>query len=283
MRRLDLEGDSRSSYEISKFLVLGDAQSGKTSLMRSYTEGASLKKRPKETVGCELHIKCPRDRGNSYGKRRVYEFWEVSGELKYRQFIKVYTLPNLREFSGIIFIFELINLKTLQKFKEQIKNTYENYFTSCNEESESFKPRKVPILFIGNKIDLLDDTVLNTKKKQAERWIFDIFSNKKRNEHQDNYSIMYTSVVNGNVDFSLLDTFIEHAIANRFENLYCVDNSIDLENSSYRSYANDKISSISDFFSGLVGVIKRGCRVFKRKSKEKREEETKKQKMLDLV
>lgn len=243
-------GDSSANYKRYKFLVLGDSHTGKTALMRLYTEGITPKKRVKETIGCDIHLKCPTDSESSNGRQVLYEFWEIAGENKYKSFVKVYTLQQLEEFCGVIYVFEVNNIKTLSHVKKRIRNTFDHYFSRIqddNSPSRITKPRQMPILFVGNKIDLIDKSELECKKYELERLVTGVFPEMP---NTDEIKISFVSLMSAEeLDLQFIDNFVQNAISKRFESLFYIDNNVNLDSRSiYRHYAKEQVASVSGFF-----------------------------------
>jgi len=254
----DIEISISSEYKMShaktfKFLVLGDTLTGKTHFLEILTDELKRKKNPKKikkTIGCELHVKYlqdpfPEDNAKAMA---VVEFWDITGDIHYLPYIKVYTQNQLHDFCGIIFMFDMSNLKTLFNLKKHLKNIFENYFTESGQRKylKIKKDFSIPLLIIGNKLNLLNETDKFEKVNQVNKYIQEIFAEKP----DANINIIYLSdktMKEGSNEFEKINKFIDAAVRQDHENQFLIDSTIDFEsNSQYQYYTRKTLADIND-------------------------------------
>ena len=117
---------------ILKFIILGDSNVGKTSLLLNYTDNYFVDSHV-ATIGIDYKIKII----NMNGVNLKLQIWDTSGQERFRSL----TYNFLKNANGIIFVYDITNKKTFEGVKEWIKDAENNGIT--------FEK-----ILIGNKCDL---------------------------------------------------------------------------------------------------------------------------------
>ncbi len=139
-----------SDYErVYKLVLLGDEAVGKTSLILQHTEHR-FEQNYKMTIGTDISAKLVEieEKGT---KTTVYLIiWDIGGQEKYRILRESY----LRGASGALVVFDLTN-----------KNTYSHVYDWC-DEAKKFVGKQIPMLLLGNKLDLTDNRAVTAEEGQ---------------------------------------------------------------------------------------------------------------------
>jgi len=119
-----------------KFVIIGDHEVGKTSLVRRFVENR-FSHDYRATIGLNILSHSM----DFFGNNIVYSLWDVGAQQYFKRFRKTYYLGAQAAF----IVFDLTN-------KETLENTKEWY-----DELETFiGGRQIPFILIGNKNDLKD-------------------------------------------------------------------------------------------------------------------------------
>lgn len=243
---MDLSADYFKGSNTNKFLVIGDSQSGKTTLLDYYCTGQRRVKKVKKTVGCDIHIKEFTRFKAGISIKQFIEFWDLSGDIKFLPYINVYTQAidnNINAFKGVIFFFDMTNIKTLMNITKYLKLILEKPVTNESEE-ESLTPSKsiaIPLLIIGNKFDLLDPDHHSNKISLIEKYLQELFGNDPKLKY------IFTSQ---NLDISELkdiDKFVEDCLSGNEHNLFYYDSSRELNPyDTYKKFTKQKLMSFGE-------------------------------------
>ena len=123
-----------------KFVVLGDHQVGKTSLVRRFVEN-KFSHDYRATIGLNILSHSI----EFFGNEIIYSLWDVGAQVYFKRFRQTYYLGAQAAF----IVFDLTN-------KESFENVKEWY-----AELENFiGGRQIPLIIIGNKTDLKDQRVI---------------------------------------------------------------------------------------------------------------------------
>ena len=121
-----------------QFLLLGNSEVGKTSLIRRYTNGL-FKEEYISTIGIDYD-----------SKKEIIDdinvqvkLWDTAGQERFRAI----TPNNLRNAEGIMLVFDITNSDSFNDLKDWL----ESIKTHFGEKNIS-----IPIIIVGNKIDLED-------------------------------------------------------------------------------------------------------------------------------
>ncbi|MHA1792426.1 MAG: Rab family GTPase [Promethearchaeota archaeon] len=119
---------------VFKVIVVGDAEVGKTSLVRSHTK-AKFDNEYHTTVGVNI----TKETLTVKDKKVSLLIWDIAGQVQFYMLHKVY----FNGANGIIYVFDLTRPTTLANLKQ-------NWFKSCYNYGVSQQPS----ILIGNKSDL---------------------------------------------------------------------------------------------------------------------------------
>ncbi|MHA1132562.1 MAG: Rab family GTPase [Candidatus Helarchaeota archaeon] len=143
-----------ADYErVYKLVMLGDEAVGKTSLIMRHTEHR-FDQNYKMTIGTDISAKLI-EKEKAGTKTNVYLIiWDIGGQEKYRILRESY----LRGASGALLVYDVTQPASFH-------NIYE-----WAEEAERFCGEKIPMLLLGNKVDLADQrkVTLEEGNKLAE-------------------------------------------------------------------------------------------------------------------
>ena len=154
-----------------QFLLLGNSEVGKTSLIRRYTNGL-FKEEYISTIGIDYD-----------SKKEIIDdinvqvkLWDTAGQERFRAI----TPNNLRNAEGIMLVFDITNSDSFNGLKDWL----ESIKTHFGEKNIS-----IPIIIVGNKIDLEDkrDVEKDDANKFAQENNFKYFeTSAKTGEGVDN-------------------------------------------------------------------------------------------------
>lgn len=148
-------GATSDSYAyLFKVMVIGEGAVGKTALVNRYTTGA-FEKDYKTTIGSQFavkltHISPPE---SEYGVGIKLQAWDVAGQARFKAVRKMYYSGA----AGIIIVFDVTRRRSYQELVKWVA------------EADEAIGARVPMICIGNKIDLPDRAVpIEESKKWAE-------------------------------------------------------------------------------------------------------------------
>jgi len=124
-----------------KIITAGDGGVGKTTLLYRYVEGKFLTDL-KATLGVDFYWK----KFKSKNKQIDLQLWDLGGQQVFRHILKNYTSGA----NGALLLFDLTNRSSLEKIDEWVD--------ICREKNP-----KLPIIFLGTKLDLTDLIVIEDK------------------------------------------------------------------------------------------------------------------------
>ena len=135
---------SEKEYEfIIKILIIGDSTVGKTNFVYKFSED-KFSENYFASTGIELKTTSIQIDGKSI----KIQLWDTAGQEKYRAMTKNLYLKS----QGIIILFDITNETSFINLKNWMSQIKE----SCGED--------IPILLVGNKIDLEDNRVINKER-----------------------------------------------------------------------------------------------------------------------
>ena len=135
---------SEKEYEfIIKILIIGDSTVGKTNFVYKFSED-KFRENYFASTGIELKTTSIQIDGKSI----KIQLWDTAGQEKYRAMTKNLYLKS----QGIIILFDITNETSFINLKNWMSQIKE----SCGED--------IPILLVGNKIDLEDNRVINKER-----------------------------------------------------------------------------------------------------------------------
>lgn len=133
---------------VFKVIVVGDAEVGKTSLVRQHTK-AKFDNEYQTTVGVNI----AKETIEIEDKKISLLIWDIAGQVQFYMLHKVY----FNGANGIIYVFDQTRPSTLANLKQ-------NWFRKISEYGVS----KVPAVLIGNKSDLKPKVIKPTAQTMAK-------------------------------------------------------------------------------------------------------------------
>jgi len=136
-----------------KLLTAGEGGVGKTTLLRRYIEGQFITD-TKLTVGVEFFVKELELDGNACS----LQLWDFGGQERFRFLLKSY----VKGAKGAFLMFDLTRIDTLRTIDEWVKILRDSV-------------PDLPILFVGTKLDLEDQTYIDEDYINELREEYDLF------------------------------------------------------------------------------------------------------------
>jgi len=122
-----------------KILTAGEGGVGKTTLLRRFVEGQFFSE-TKMTIGVEFFLK-----SIILGDNEItLQLWDFGGQERFRFLLGSYVLGA----KGALLMFDLTRIATLEKLEQWIQIVRQN-------------DPNLPVLFLGTKIDLIEDINVN--------------------------------------------------------------------------------------------------------------------------
>jgi len=137
------ESPEKGSYTF-KFIIVGDHEVGKTSLIRKYVENKFLTDY-RATIGLNVLAHSFEFQGNSLN----LTLWDVGAQVFFKRFRKIY-------YSGAEAAFIVYDLTK--------RSTFENIKTWYQELTEFIEDREIPVILVGNKLDLKDQRAVTREE-----------------------------------------------------------------------------------------------------------------------
>lgn len=137
------ESSEKGSYTF-KFIIVGDHEVGKTSLIRQYVEKKFLKDY-RATIGLNVLAHSFVFQGNSLN----LTLWDVGAQAFFKRFRKIY-------YSGAEAAFIVYDLTK--------RSTFENIKIWYQELTDFIEDRELPIILVGNKLDLNEQRVVTREE-----------------------------------------------------------------------------------------------------------------------
>ena len=167
-----------------QFLLLGNSEVGKTSLIRRYTNGI-FKEEYISTIGIDYD-----------SKKEIIDdinvqvkLWDTAGQERFRAI----TPNNLRNAEGIMLVFDVTNSDSFNGLKDWL----ESIKTHFGEKNIS-----IPIIIVGNKIDLEDKR--DVEKDDANKFA-----------QENNYKYFETSAKTGEGVDNAVRELVRQILANK--------------------------------------------------------------------
>jgi len=122
-----------------KILTAGEGGVGKTTLLRRFVEGQFFSE-TKMTIGVEFFLK-----SIVLGDNEItLQLWDFGGQERFRFLLESYVLGA----KGAFLMFDLTRIATLEKLEQWVQIVRQN-------------DPNLPVLFLGTKIDLIEDINVN--------------------------------------------------------------------------------------------------------------------------
>ena len=123
-----------------KLLIIGEPNSGKTSLVRRYCNGV-FDESYRATIGVDFAVKVLEYPSEQYPDIEL-RLWDIAGQDKYINFTRVYYSGA----HGAIIVYDITNDDNIDNWKERLDSI-------CIFENKDIH---LPCMLVGNKIDLID-------------------------------------------------------------------------------------------------------------------------------
>ena len=123
-----------------KFIVIGDHEVGKTSIIRRFVEGNFLEKY-RATIGLNILSHT----FEAFGNKINIMLWDIGAQKFFKRYRKTY----YNGAQAVFIVFDLTN-----------RESFENVYYWHNELKEFIDNKDLPIIIVGNKTDLTDERVV---------------------------------------------------------------------------------------------------------------------------
>eukprot|EP00826_Nyctotherus_ovalis_P058106 TRINITY_DN7966_c0_g1_i25.p1 TRINITY_DN7966_c0_g1~~TRINITY_DN7966_c0_g1_i25.p1 ORF type:complete len:211 (-),score=55.83 TRINITY_DN7966_c0_g1_i25:165-797(-) len=140
--------NSSKKEALFKLVIIGDASTGKTSLLRRYCDN-TFDENYKCTVGVDFQIKVLKMSDQRIVKLQI---WDTAGQDRF----KVMTKSYYRNAKGCLIIYDLTR-----------KETFENVKTWAEQYSQANPDGKHSMIILGNKKDLEDQRQIEAEEGQG--------------------------------------------------------------------------------------------------------------------
>ncbi len=124
-----------------KFIVLGDHEVGKTSIIRRYVD-KKFYHDYRATIGLNILM----HRFEFYGNEINLSLWDIGAQKYFKRFRKTYYMGS----QAVFIVFDLTNLQS-----------YEHVTEWFEELAEFIQDKDIPIVIVGNKTDLKEERVIS--------------------------------------------------------------------------------------------------------------------------
>ncbi|MBA7532349.1 hypothetical protein ES705_24575 [subsurface metagenome] len=138
---------------ILKILTAGEGGVGKTTLLHRFVEG-QFSADTKMTIGVEFFLK----ELDLDGKQCTLQLWDFGGQERFRFLLESYVLGA----KGALLMFDLTRPMTLENLQQWV--------TICRKGNAN-----LPILFLGTKIDLVNDIMVDDDYALSFKEKFELF------------------------------------------------------------------------------------------------------------
>jgi len=247
---MEKRNSSRESRDvIHRFLVVGDAHCGKSSIINYFCSPEDIGQRVSPTIGIDVHVK---EIQKEIEGRQVYEyieFWEVSGGIKQSAILETYLQAisnDIDSLKGAIFCFDASNIKTLFNVSKYLEELVSKVFLQKMGQSEQSGERVgIPLFLVGAKADLLEEKMLSNKIAIIEEYMKGTFDENPKSLWA------LVSIKNSYDQFEGLTNFITDCANGDRSNLYLFSPYIGRRKNSYdriSDYTKEKLSLLSKDF-----------------------------------
>ena len=147
-----------------QIIIIGESQVGKTSILYQYTQN-KFSNQYLATVGVEYFVK----EEIINNKHIRVKIWDTAGQEQYKSITKSF----YKNSDGIVIVYDVHDKKSFEKVQDWVQ--------SLNEYTDSSK--KIPVILVGNKIDLEREVSTEEGQKLAESFNLPFFeSSAKENK-----------------------------------------------------------------------------------------------------
>jgi Ras-related protein Rab-1A len=196
-----------------KFIILGDNNCGKTSLLGRYTDDIVQTEEYYPTIGVDFKIKAV----ESNGKNIKINIWDTAGQEKFKSIISYY----YKNIAAAILVFDVTNRESF----ENIQSWIDEIKLNC-ELSD-----KIPMVLIGNKNDKISKRVVSVSEAN-------VFADKLNVDYFETNMYNWDGI--NDAFINLVDKTTEHYIINNIPSQGVKNYSINIQNNE------DKNSRVTD-------------------------------------
>ena len=134
---------------VFKLISIGESCAGKTSIVNNFTSGGNNGSRYIEipTIGIDFRM----TNVVIKGKNIKLHFWDTGGQEKYRSIVQSY----YKDCAGVLVCFDLTSWQSFKKVDYWIN------------EIKSVGGQDVPLILLGNKLDLVEGRRITTKEAKC--------------------------------------------------------------------------------------------------------------------
>lgn len=136
--------DTVTEY-VYKILFVGDAGTGKTSIIRRHVHGL-FSENYKATIGVDFAVKSVSIDANTIAKLQL---WDIAGQERFGSMSKVYYIGAV----GAVIVFDMTTYRTFDAVNRWRENLLTNLFDDTQLASQ------FPIVVFGNKADLVHEAI----------------------------------------------------------------------------------------------------------------------------
>lgn len=130
-----------------KIIIIGNYKSGKTSLVERYVNDNFIQNQ-KTTIGVDFKVK-----SHDYNGKIIKSYiWDTAGQERFMTIVSAY----YRTINGVILVFDLndkYSFLALETWMKELENNKNN------------KNKKISVMLVGNKCDLISDTTDDEKQE----------------------------------------------------------------------------------------------------------------------
>jgi Ras-related protein Rab-32 len=130
---------------VYKILFVGDAGTGKTSIIRRHVHGL-FSENYKATIGVDFAVKSVSLDANTIAKLQL---WDIAGQERFGSMSKIYYIGAV----GAVIVFDMTTYRTFEAVNKWRDNLLTNLFDDTRKASG------FPIVVFGNKSDLVDENL----------------------------------------------------------------------------------------------------------------------------
>jgi GTPase SAR1 family protein len=234
---------------IHRFLVIGDAHCGKSSIINHFCSPEDIGQRVSQTIGIDVHVKEIQKEVEGRVVYEYIEFWEVSGGIKQSALLETYLQAISKEIDslkGAIFCFDASNIKTLFNVSKYLEELVSKVFLQKLGQSEQSGERAgIPLFLLGTKADLLEEKMQINKIAIIEEYM--------RGTFDENPKLLSSlvSIKNSFDQFEGLTNFLTDCANGDRSKLYLFSPYIGRRKNSYdriSDYTKEKLNLLSKDF-----------------------------------
>ena len=137
----EVSEDDFDINSVFKLIFLGDSGVGKTNIMKRFSEDQFFFN-SKPTIGVDFRTKIVKIKNHVI----KLQIWDTAGQERYKSFTKAY----FKDTKGIIIVYDVTS-----------RSSFENLVNWFTLAEENVKVDDMPIILIGNKLDLIENRVIS--------------------------------------------------------------------------------------------------------------------------